>query len=153
MFLKTHIAMDDAERLAIRPGLGMRVGQTPGDATGDEHRQFERQLAALVAELVGELFEVHAADEFHGDKEDAIGFAQLVGLDDVGVDQIRDQLGFADKIINEGFLARVIGADNLDGDPLDKVAGAALLGFVHDAHPALEDFTNDVVTEIVLDAE
>ena len=64
--------MDDAERLAIRPSLGMRVGKPPGDAAGDEYSEFEWQLAAFVAELLGELFEVHPTDKLHGDEEDAV---------------------------------------------------------------------------------
>ena len=106
-----------------------------------------RQLAALVGELLGELFEVHAADQFHGDEVDAVGFAEVVGLDDVGVDQVRDELGLADEILDEGLLAGVVGADDLDGDAFDEVARAVLLGLVDDAHAALENLADDFVTE------
>ena len=43
--LEAHVAMDDAQRLAVLVGLGMGVGQSAGDAAGDEHRQFRAATA------------------------------------------------------------------------------------------------------------
>jgi hypothetical protein len=39
-------------------------------------------------------------------------------------------------------------ADNLDGDALDKVPRAMLLGLVHDAHAALKNLSDYLVSEI-----
>ena len=77
----------------------------------------------------------------------------MVGLDDVGVDQVGHQLGFADEVLDELLLVGVVLADDLDGDALDEVAGAVLLGFVDDAHAAFEDLAHDLVAELVLDGE
>lgn len=151
--LEADIAMDDAEGLAVLVGLGVGVGEAARDAAGDEHRQFERQLFAFVAQLMGELFEVDAPDQFHGDEEHAIGFTEVIGLNDVGVDEVRYQFGLADEVFDESFLAGVVGAHHLDGDALDEVARAPLLGFIHDAHAALENLPDDIVTKFVLDAE
>ena len=62
---EAHVAVDDAQRLAVLVGLGVRVGQPARDAAGDEHGQFLGQHALLVRKLVRELFQVHAADQFH----------------------------------------------------------------------------------------
>ena len=99
------------------------------------------------------MFEVHAADQFHGDEADPIRFAEVIGLNDVGVDQVRDELGFTDEVLDEIRLAGVIGADHLDGDALDEVARAALLGFVNDTHAAFKNLPDDFVPEFVLDGE
>jgi hypothetical protein len=77
----------------------------------------------------------------------------MVGLDDVGVDQIRDELGFTDEIIDEHFLVRIALTDDLDGDPLDEIAGAVLFGLVNDTHAALEYLADDFVAEVALDRE
>jgi hypothetical protein len=87
------------------------------------------------------------------DEADAVGLAEMVGLDDVRVDQVGDQLGLADEILDEHLLAGEIRADDLDGHALDEVARAVLLGFIHDAHAALKNFADDFVAEFVLDGE
>jgi hypothetical protein len=103
--------------------------------------------------LLSELLEVDAPDQFHGDKIDAASFAQVVGLNDVGVDQIRDQLGLADKVVDELLLVGVVLADDLDGDALDELARAVLLGFIDNSHPAFENFSDNIVPKFVLDGE
>src|SRR5205814_1329507 len=100
--------------------------------------------ALLVCQLIAELFEIHAPDQFHGDVIDAFGFAEVIGLDNIGVNEIGDQLGLADKIIDELFVIRVALADNLDGEALDEVARAVLLGFVNDAHAAFKDLADNL---------
>ncbi len=77
----------------------------------------------------------------------------MVGLDDVGVDEVGDELGLADEIINELLLARVVLADDLDGDAFYEVARAVLFRLVHDAHAALENLADDLVAELALDGE
>ena len=150
---EADVAVDDAERLAVLVGLVVRVGQAARDAAGDEHGEFLRQLAFFVGKLAGELFQIHAADQFHADEADALGLAEMVGLDDVRVDQVGDELGLADEVLDEHLLARVIRADDLDGDALDEIARAVLLGLIHDAHAALKNFADDFVAKIALDGE
>ena len=77
----------------------------------------------------------------------------MIGLDDVRVDQIRDELGLADEILDEHLLAGEIRADDLDGDALDEIARAVLLAFIDDAHAALKNFADDLVAKFVLDGE
>ena len=86
-------------------------------------------------------------------KRDPVGLPQLVSLDDVRMDQVRHQLGFAHEILEEHLLAGEVRADNLDRDALDEVARPALLRFIHDAHAALKYFADDFVAEFVLDGE
>ncbi len=150
---ETDIAMDNAEGLAVLVGFGMGVGESAGDAAGDEDGKFAGQGAFLVGQLLGELFQVDAADQFHGDEEHAARLAQMVGLDDVGMDQVRDEFGFADEIVDELFLVGVILADDLDGDALDEVARAVLLGLIDDAHAAFKNLADDLVAEIAFDGE
>ena len=109
--------------------------------------------ALFVRQLLRELFEVHAANQLHRDEVNARGFAEMIGLDDVGVDQVRDQLGFADEIIDELFLVGVILANDFDGDAFDEFARAVLLGFVNDAHAAFKNLADDFVAKFVLDCE
>ncbi len=131
----------------------MGVSQAARDAAGNEHGQFLGQRAAFVGELMRELFQVHAPDQFHRNESHAVRLAKLVGLDDVRVNQVGDELGLADKILEEHFLAGEIGADDFDGDAFDKSARAVLLGFIHDAHAALKNFADDFIAEFVLDGE
>ena len=58
-----------------------------------------------------------------------------------------------DEILDELFLARVVGANDFDGDALDEVTRAALFGFINDAHAAFENLADNVVSEIALNGE
>ena len=102
---------------------------------------------------MGELFQVGAADQLHRDEGDALGFAQVIGLGDVGVDQIGDQFGFADEVVDKLLLIGVVLANDLDGDAFDEAARPELFGFVNDAHSALIDLADNFVAKLVLDRE
>jgi hypothetical protein len=107
--LEADVAVDDAEQFAVLIAFGvMGVGEAAGDATDDEDGEFERQDAAFLGEVPGELFEVHAADELHGDEEHAAAGAEVIGLNDVGVDEVGDQFGLADEVLDEHLLAGVV---------------------------------------------
>ena len=80
----------------------MGVGQAAHDPAGDKNGHLQRAgQSACWRSLVGELLQVDAADQLHGDEIHAVGFAQVVGLNDVGVDQVGHQLGFADEVLDE----------------------------------------------------
>ena len=69
------------------------------------------------------------------------------------MDQVRDEPGFADEVVYEFLLAGVILADDLDRDAFDEIARADLLGFIHHAHAAFDNFSDDAVVEFVLNRE
>ena len=74
----------------------------------------------------------------------------MIGLDDVRMDQIGNELGLADEILDEHLLAGVIGADDLDGHALHEITRAVLLGFINDPHAALKNFADDLVAKLAL---
>ena len=57
------------------------------------------------------------------------------------------------EILDEHLLARVMGADDLDGDALGEIARAFLLGFIDNPHAALKDFADDFVAKLALNGE
>ena len=69
------------------------------------------------------------------------------------MDQIGHEFGFADEVLDELFLVGVVLANHLDGYAFDEFARAVLLGFVHNAHAALEYLAHDLVAKLVLDGE
>src|SRR4051812_1554238 len=77
----------------------------------------------------------------------------MIGLNDVGVDQVGDELGFTDKIVDELLLVRVILANDLQRDAFDEVTRAALFGLVDDTHAAFENFADDLVPKLILNGE
>ena len=145
--------MDDAEGLAVLIRLGMGVREPARDAAGDEDRQFLGQLTVLIAQLPGELLKVHAPDQFHADETDAFGFAQMIGLDDIGMDQVGNELGLANEVLDEHLLAGVVGTDDLNSNAFNEVAGAMLLGFENNTHTALKNFADNLVAKVTLNGE
>jgi len=75
------------------------------------------------------------------------------GLDDVRVDQVSHQLGFADEIFDEHLLARVIRPDDFDRHPLDEIARPVLFSLINNPHAALKNLADDGVSEITLDGK
>src|SRR6266446_1156004 len=150
---EADIAVHDAQRLSVLVGFGMGVSQTPCHAAHNEHGQFLRQHPLLIGQLLGKLLEVHTADQFHRDKINASRFAEMVGLDYVGVDQVCHKFGFSDKVIDELLLVSVILPNHFNRDALDEAARAQLLSFVHYAHAAFKNFANDLVMKLVLDGK
>jgi hypothetical protein len=151
--LHADVAVDDAQRVPVRIRLGMGIGQATRNAAGDEHREVARQMPVLGGELLEELFEVHAADEFHGDEVLALRFPELVGLDDVRVDQVGDELGFADEVVQEQLLPREVLPDELERHAFDESLRTQLLGLVNDPHATFVELAHNAVVELVLDRE
>ncbi len=145
--------MHDAQQFAVLVGFRVRVSASTRDAADDEDGEFEREYAVFVGELSGELFEVCAPDQFHRDEENLAGGTEMIGLDDVGVNQVGHQFGFADKVFDERLLVGVTLANDLDGDAFDEVARAVLLGLIDDTHAALKNLSNDLVAELALNRE
>jgi hypothetical protein len=99
----------------------------------------------FLREAIDELLEVHAANQFHRDVVNAVHLAELVGLNDVRVNQISDELRFADEIVDELLLICEGLTNDFDRHALHEIARAMLFGFIHDAHPAFENFADDFV--------
>jgi hypothetical protein len=77
----------------------------------------------------------------------------MIGLDNVRMDEIRDELGFANEILDEAFLIRVAPANYLDGDPFDKIARAVLFGFIDNPHAAIEYLAHNFIAKLALYGE
>src|ERR1041385_5937956 len=102
----------------------MRIRQPARDPADDKNREFLGQLLLLVLKLRLKLFEVHAANEFHCDEKHAARLAKVIRLNNVGVNQIGNELRLTDKILDELFLVGIILANDLDGDALAKFTRA-----------------------------
>jgi hypothetical protein len=99
--------------------------------------------------LLQELLDVLAAHILHDHEVLAADLAQVVGLDDVGVDQVGDEPGLPDEILLEFGDRGVLLADQLHGDRLPELPGPVLVGLVHDAHAALRDLADHLVVDLV----
>jgi hypothetical protein len=77
----------------------------------------------------------------------------MISLNDVRVNQVCNQLGLPDKVVDELFLIGVVLPYDLDSDPLDEIAGALLLRLINNSHAAFKDLANDLIPELVLDCE
>jgi len=77
----------------------------------------------------------------------------VISLDDVGVDQIGDEFGLTDEVVDELLLIGVILSNDFDGDPFDEFASAVLFGLVDDPHSAFKNFSDNIVPKFVLNGE
>ena len=70
---------------------------------------------------------------------------KVVRLDDVGVDQIGDESGFADEVFLKLGDGGVLFTDELYGDLLAESTSADLEAFVDDAHAAGRDLADEFI--------
>ena len=75
----------------------------------------------------------------------------MVGLDDVGVDEIGHQPGLADEILLELRDAGIFLPNQLDGDSLAEIAGALLHRLVNQTHSAFGQLVRQLVFQLVED--
>src|SRR5262245_59555888 len=77
----------------------------------------------------------------------------MVRLDDVGVDEVCDEFGFADEIFDEDVLVGEALANHFDGDAFNEITSSTLLRFVDNSHPAFAQLASDIVSKFALDRE
>ena len=145
--LGAHIPVDDTEEISIPIGLGMGVGQPTSHTRNNEHRQLDGQLPSPLLQLLAELLQVHPTDELHADVTGSAGLPEMVGLDDIGVDQVRHQLGLPDEVLDELRLPGVLLADDLDRNTLQEAPRSMLESLVDNAHSAFIDLADDFVAQ------
>ena len=94
-----------------------------------------------------ELLQVHSPNQLHADEAGPLALAEMVGLDDVGMDQVGDEACLPDEVGDEIRLTGQLSTNDLDRNALYEAAGTMLEGFVHDAHAADVDLMDDLVAE------
>src|SRR5215471_5634359 len=102
--LEADVAVNNAKIAAILVGFGVGISQAACDTADDEHCQLFGQRSSAIHQLLGKLLEVGPPDELHRNEVNALGFSQVVCLGNVGVNQVGDQLGFANEVLDKLFL-------------------------------------------------
>ena len=97
------------------------------------------------------LFEMHASNKFHDHEILSANLAQVVGLNDVGVDQIRDQSSLADEVLLELRDGRVFLTDQFDRDDLAEVSSTALHRFIDQSHAPFSDLSSQLIVQLIED--
>src|SRR6185503_16127394 len=111
--------------------------------------EVNRDGFAELAMLFEELLEVHAADKLHHHEILPADLAKVEGLDDAGMDEVRDQPSLTDEVVLKLLDRRILLTNELYCDNLAKVAGAKLLSFVNDAHAAVGNLAHHFIVELV----
>jgi hypothetical protein len=117
----------------------------------NEGGEIGRDPAADGAVALEELLQVHTRDVFHHHEVLPADLAEVVGLDDVGVDEVGHEPGLADEVLLELLDRRVLLADQFDRDDLLEISGAALVGHVDDTHAALRELLDHLIVDFVED--
>ena len=73
----------------------------------------------------------------------------MIGLHDIGVDQIRDQAGFANEVLLELRYCIVFLADKLNRYGLTELARTMLISLENFTHAPLRDLANHFVGNFV----
>ena len=91
------------------------------------------------------LLQVHASHVLHHHEILVVELTKVVGLDDVGVDQVGDEPGLADEVFLKLGDGGELFADKFNGNLFTKSSGADLEAFVDDAHAARRDLADEFV--------
>ena len=149
--LGADVAVDDIEMPAVAITLGVGVGEAACDARDDEGREIDRNLAAELPVLLQEVLEIHTPHKFHHHEILSAGLPKVVGLDDVGMDEVGNEPGLADEVILELLDGRILLANQLNGHDLAEIARAPLQRFEDKAHPTLGNLPSHLIVELAED--
>ena len=119
------------------------------DAGGVRPRKRIGNLDGILQSLVqphpvpgNQLVERLAGDALHRNEVNALGLADVVYGDDVGMVQRRSRLRFLHEALFAFGVSDLLRGQDFDGDKAVKVS---VTGFVDDTHPALTKFFEDAV--------
>jgi hypothetical protein len=99
--------MNNIEVLARAVGLLVGVGEAPGHAGRDEYSKVDGDGTVQGAVALDELLEIHAIHEFHDHEMLSPDQAEMIGLDNVRVDQVGHEPGLANEVLLKLLDARI----------------------------------------------
>ena len=106
-------------------------------------------MFAQLAMTLEKLLKIHAFDEFHYHEILTADLTEVVGLDNVGMDQVGNESRLADKIVLKFFDGRIFFPNNFYRDNLPEITRSELHGFIDEAHAAFRDLAGHLVVELV----
>src|SRR5215212_9929661 len=99
--------------------------------------------------LLEELLEVNPSNKFHDHEILSADLPEVIGLNDVRVDQVRHQTSFADEVVLELLNRGVFLANQLYRDHLTKVSRSQLLCLVHHSHPTVGNLSRHLIMQLI----
>jgi hypothetical protein len=120
--LGLDVAVDDAPRVGVREGVADLAGDRDGFFEGESLR------------LLHAVSQADAVDQLHDEVAEALGLAEFVGGDDVGVGEAGEDAGLVLEALVERRVVEDFAWEELDGD---VAVEGALAGAVDGAHAAL----------------
>jgi len=107
--------VDHSQRLTVCVALGVSVLQSPADSTDDKSGEVNGDAPPQLGVAPHELPQIFAVYELHSNVIALAYLAKLVDLDNVRMDEVGHQLGFADEHLYElVFIGKFLG-DGFDG--------------------------------------
>src|SRR5262249_12239484 len=113
--LRRNIAMNDAQRLALRVLLAMCVVEAFADLRGAECGHHRLHGLLQPAKTILYLKQIFTPDVLHGDEVRVADTPELEDLTDVGVRELSGDLRFIDKHLDEFLVFSHRRQDSLDG--------------------------------------
>ena len=142
--MRAHVAMDDAERMALFVGRLVRAVEPAGDLHRDRHGVLERNPPALPQHADG-LREGCTMHPLHDEVVAAALLTKLLDADDVRVVDTRREDGLVDEHAGEALLGREVIVNHLDGDGPREPGMADAAREVEHAHRSRAEAREDAV--------
>jgi hypothetical protein len=124
--------------------LARRMGQAAADARDDEGGEIGGDQLPCRAVALNEVLEVDSVNILHRHIVLPADLPEMVGLHDVGVDEVGDEPGLANKVVAELLDPGVFLTDQFHRHALYKLASAILLRLIDDAHAALGNHAHEL---------
>ena len=115
--------MDEVHGLAVAVLGVVSVVERVEHLHRHEHANGDGQAHVLLGRGAEQGQAVEAVDEFERDEILAAFLAEIRYLNDLGMDELRGQLGLVDEHRDEGLVRRQIGQDALDDEQLLEAMG------------------------------
>lgn len=139
--LRRNITMNDLIGRAISAFKMMGVMQSfAGIGNGARREGWRKSLLSFDA-APGDGREIFAGDVLHRNEESALGFAEVIDLDDIRMDQLGAHSRFVLKHSNEGLFFREMAQDFFDDNKSGESGKPALARKPDLRHPARGEFS------------
>jgi hypothetical protein len=147
---RRHVAVDDAELLALRVDGLVRVREALADLQAHQTGGLDRDLLPAGAPVLDDCLQVGAIHELHDDEVRVVADADVEDLNTVRVRQMRTGPRLVEEHADELLLFGEVREDALDRDDLLEPLEARALGAVDLGHTASGDSLDDSIALLLL---
>ena len=144
-----HIPVHNTKWSIIFVFFAVCIGKSPANSGNNEHCQIGWYVLICFNMPVQKFFQVPTGNIFHSHEILLSNLSQVIGLHNIGVDEVSHQFCLANKIVTKFLNRRVFFADQFDCHNFPEPTNSSLGCLVDQSHSTLRNFTGQFVVNFI----